>query len=219
MSSYIINPVWLGHCFPNLSLVCLTYPQITCNHIQSSCCSIVCHMLENNHSESDIHEKAIILIYTFKTRTRKAQSNGCIFFLHIGEANPIKGAIAEKTERNPWVLKACAKNNHSMSDKINNNQMKKKKKKKINQVHRSAAVCVFLLRFVERFFILGTIRAEKTERNPWVLKAYAKNNLSMSDKIKDNSKGGKTLKKNNKTSSVKCGCLNSSLTHCRTFLH
>ncbi len=73
---------------------------------------------KNNHSESDIHEKAIILIYTFKTRTRKAQSSGCIFFLHI-EEHAIKGAIrAEKTERNPWVLDACAKNNHSMSDKI-----------------------------------------------------------------------------------------------------
>ncbi len=79
-------------------------------------------MLKNNHSESDIHEKAIILIYTFKTRTRKAQSSGCIFFLHIGEPIAMKGAIrAEKTERNPWVLKAYAKNNHSMSDKIKDN--------------------------------------------------------------------------------------------------
>ncbi len=75
---------------------------MTWNHIQSPCCQTACHMLKNNISKSDIHVKAIRLIYTFKKRTRKAQLSGSIFFLHIGE--PI--SAAEKTERKAWAVKS-----------------------------------------------------------------------------------------------------------------
>ncbi len=128
-----------------------------------------------------------ILIYTFKTRTRKAQSSGCIFFLHI-EEHAIKGAIrAEKTERNPWVLDACAKKTiiHEWQNKRQLKGGKKHLKKNKTSSVKCCCLCISLTHCRTFLSFWEPPLLRKTEK-PWVLKAYAKNNLSMSNEIKDN---------------------------------
>ncbi len=68
-----------------------------------------------------IHEKAIILIYTKKKKNKKSSVKRLYIFLHIGEPTSIKGAIRAEKQRETPGCYACAKNNHSMNDKIKDN--------------------------------------------------------------------------------------------------